>query len=69
MKTVPRYPRRRRNTKDLLSLLAVSIVLFVTITLLTSCAELPLTLSVKGEYGTYSSSDQRGVEIQVDAAK
>lgn len=37
--------------------------------ILSGCAEVPLTLSVEGNYGTYSYSAKRGVEIQVNATK
>ena len=44
-------------------------ILAIAILALSSCAEMPLTLSVQGEHGVYSYSAKRGVEITVHATK
>lgn len=36
---------------------------------LTSCAEMPVSVGVQGEHGSYSYSAKRGIEIEVDASK
>ena len=37
--------------------------------LLVSCAELPLTMAIDGQHGSYAYSAKRGVEIHVRASK
>jgi hypothetical protein len=37
--------------------------------LFSSCAEYPVALAVRGNYGTYSYNPDRGVVIEVDATK
>jgi hypothetical protein len=37
--------------------------------ILASCAEFPVAVAVQGDYGTYSYSAKRGVEIAIDATK
>ena len=46
----------------------ITIAIIATL-FLASCAELPLTLAVEGEHGTYSYSATRGLVIEVNAAK
>lgn len=71
MKTEPHeHPRRPgHDTGNLLLSLIASLLLLAGILLLTGCAELPLTLSVQGEHGSYSYSAKRGIEISVHATK
>lgn len=71
MKTEPR-PRPCRPVHDtgkLLLSLSVSLLLLLVLLLLTGCAEMPVTLSVEGQHGSYSYSAKRGIKIEVHASK
>jgi hypothetical protein len=59
MKTVPRYPRRRRNTKDLFVSLVFSVLLLAVVMLITSCGG---TFSLRPD-GTLGYTTPRFVEI------
>jgi uncharacterized lipoprotein YajG len=52
--------------KEMTRLITIAIIATL---FLASCAELPLTLAVEGEHGTYSYSAKRGLVIEVNAAK
>lgn len=45
------------------------LLLIIIAALTGSCAEVPLTLAVQGDYGVYSYSPQRGVAISINATK
>lgn len=45
-----------------------TIIAIIMIALI-GCAEMPVTLSVEGQHGSYSYSAKRGIEIEVDASK
>lgn len=47
----------------------MKIILLLMTFALSSCAELPLTFAVQGNYGVYSYSPDHGVTIAVDATK
>lgn len=44
-------------------------ILAIIIIALIGCAEMPVVVGVQGEYGTYSYSAERGIEISINATK
>lgn len=61
--------RSQYKTSSLLLLLLFSLLLLSAIMSLTSCAEMPVTVSIDGQHGSYSYSEESGVQIQIDATK
>lgn len=44
-------------------------IVLLLVALLSSCAETPLTVGIQGQYGNYSYSAKRGIEVHINATK